>query len=847
MDTADADVAVAVYEAAVKLTQLEGGDEYTAENPAPSAANIPENNLLSGVTPMSFNVESGNLTATGSNAAAGADGVIAGINGAAVNDTKMSFTNGGAVVYPLGYRAQIDRLLFAANREGVPHVPAGYELFISDNLEDLFSANSLVVSYDNQTGAQGQLYTLSRPVTGRYVGLRAGGTSYSQLRIEELGVYGKKVTDVVQLLHNQHKNRLPAETSLIAGKTPCNADANVSSADLVTDGKFYGIDFAKQYYRAENGMFVYSTPRNATVTYSLGDETALVNKVLVQSFSNVADATRQLRHYSVFVGNDEATLYTAANRVCIYESDKPSMGQIITLDRPAVGKYVGFMFHGDDTTQKVMGSNYIFRVGELAVYGTTAADGGEQLAVLGTQLRQTDGGLRFGTAVLTEGESGAALAGNTVTCNGETCTIASAGTLVVLADKLGDNALAFNADGTAPAYVKKVTADHIYDSGDGYAVYTAVVTGIPQEHNGTAILARPYVKLTDGTVLYGEMHEACVEDTAAAVRESASVPVDHQVNESEFTFDGNLSFHTFNGFEEIRFKHTYQDGVTRTARIAVPDEVAAGNHWVFQPEFYGHPEAGLDAAVQLVKDGWYLVYLEGIGDTYGSPATVKVMAEFHDILVEKFGFYKKTVLLGISRGGLYSTNYALTYPEKVAGLYLDAPVQDICSWPGGNKLNSLIEELYANGKPEGALRDYRTYSCSGSRGMEYSGTGKTEWQGCLDAFGFESEADAILNDNISPVYRYAELIAADIQVLLQISDTDKLVPPTENGYNLYNAYEAAGKTVRRIHDPSDTWLRDGDEVDCALITSNQSARNGHVHGWHTPADTSAYVRAYMAD
>lgn len=848
-ETDDAAATFAAYERAVTLTLLDGTDEYT--EPTASAALIPENNLLTGVSPMSFSISDGKLSTTGSSVAYGTDGLIAGINSPLSDATKMSFGGNARVVYSLGYRAEISQLLMSSNREGLAHYVDHYEIYVSDTIEDLFSSNSLVVSYDNRHHVQGQLFTLAEPVMGKYVGLITPSTSYGQVRIEEFGAYGKRVTDVTQILHNNHVSLIPSGTSLLKDKLPCNVDANVSDGAKATDGKLYGIQYANRYYRSQDGMFIYSTPINSTVTYELSDTAAVVEKILVQSFSNVQDITWQMRHYSIFVGSDMDTLYTAANRVYIYESDKPAMGQVITLSTPAVGQYIGFMFHGDDTTKTVMGNNYIFRVGELAVYGSVASSTSDSRIVgAGTQLRDGDNGLRFGTVVQTQGAHGVLLTGDTVYYKGATRKIKTAGTLLVQADKLGDNTLAFLDDGSTPDYVKNVRASRLYDSGNGYAVYTAVVTGIPTEHYDTAIAARGYVRLDDGTVLYGDVITRTVNQTKAAVDDTSDIPVDYEVNESKFAYtEGNLTFSTFNSFDEIRFSHKYADGKTRTARIAVPDKVAPGNHWVYQAEFYGHKDAGLDAAVQLVRDGWYLVYLEGIGDTYGSPATVKIMAEFHDILVEQFGFYEKTVMLGISRGGLYSVNYALTYPEKVAGLYLDAPVQDICSWPGGRQLNNLIEELYANGKPAGALRDYRTYKGGGSRGQEYSGTGLNEWEGCLKAFGFKSEADAILNDTASPIYRYQELIDSGIKVLLQISTADTLVYPDENGYKLYDAYEAAGKTVRRVNEPSANWLLEGGAADCVMVTASrtQSGRGGHVHGWHNPKDTSAYVRTYMCD
>lgn len=308
-----------------------------------------------------------------------------------------------------------------------------------------------------------------------------------------------------------------------------------------------------------------------------------------------------------------------------------------------------------------------------------------------------------------------------------------------------------------------------------------------------------------------------------------------------------METYTYGPYKELRFTHTYADGITRQARIAVPDVVAEGNHWVYQAEFYGHPDAALDTGRRFVEDGWYLVTLEGIGDRYGCPSVVDVMKEFHDLLVADYQMNPKCVMMGASRGGLYSVNFALAYPECVSGLYLDAPVQDVCSWPGGQLLNDRIAQLYAEGKPAGALREKRSYLGPGSRGMEWTKTGKTEWQGCLDCFGIREEDDILLNDVGSPVYHYDELIDTGIPVLLEVSAADMLVPFIENGGKLYAAYQAAGKVVRCAGEPGENWLMEGEAADCAMVVAARMLphRGGHVHGWHNPADVSAYVRKYM--
>src|SRR4029450_3042828 len=59
------------------------------------------------------------------------------------------------------------------------------------------------------------------------------------------------------------------------------------------------------------------------------------------------------------------------------------------------------------------------------------------------------------------------------------------------------------------------------------------------------------------------------------------------------------------------------------------------------------------------------------------------VAEFTAHLVKELGLARRAVLEGFSRGGLYAVNYAAAHPDHTAALYLDAPVLDIRSWPGG--------------------------------------------------------------------------------------------------------------------------------------------------------------------
>ena len=51
-----------------------------------------------------------------------------------------------------------------------------------------------------------------------------------------------------------------------------------------------------------------------------------------------------------------------------------------------------------------------------------------------------------------------------------------------------------------------------------------------------------------------------------------------------------------------------------------------------------------------------------------------ISAKFQKYLVDELGFAKKANLIGMSWGGFFSTRYAVTYPENVAKIWLDAPL-----------------------------------------------------------------------------------------------------------------------------------------------------------------------------
>ena len=207
------------------------------------------------------------------------------------------------------------------------------------------------------------------------------------------------------------------------------------------------------------------------------------------------------------------------------------------------------------------------------------------------------------------------------------------------------------------------------------------------------------------------------------------------------------------GYERHDFKLFGRDTI-----IVCPKNPVEKNKWVWRAEFFdAFPIVDMD----LLEDGWYLAY-HCISDMYGNPESIEMMKDFQDFVVPQYNLEPKATIFGFSRGGLYAFNYAAKYPENVGCLYLDAPVMDICSWPGG-------------------------------KGKSFGGQGSpAEWQQCLEVFGLTEET--VKDFKGSPKDKIAEVAKYDIPIILVSGDADIAAPLDENGQLLIDNYERLGAT-----------------------------------------------------
>ncbi len=211
---------------------------------------------------------------------------------------------------------------------------------------------------------------------------------------------------------------------------------------------------------------------------------------------------------------------------------------------------------------------------------------------------------------------------------------------------------------------------------------------------------------------------------------------------------------TWNGFEIIEFKF---DGVD--AKIVFPNQANQAKNWIWRTQFWGH-EPQTDIA--LLNKGFHLVYVDVV-DLYGNKVAINRLNAFYAFLIKNFGLNKKTVLEGMSRGGLDAYNWASENTDKVFCIYADAPVCDIKSWPGGL------------GKGEGS---------------------KNDWLKCLQAYNLTELTVKDFKD--IPINNCVKLAKAKIPLITVCGDADTVVPIEENTNKLAEVYRAAGGKIELI-------------------------------------------------
>ena len=137
-----------------------------------------------------------------------------------------------------------------------------------------------------------------------------------------------------------------------------------------------------------------------------------------------------------------------------------------------------------------------------------------------------------------------------------------------------------------------------------------------------------------------------------------------------------------------------------------------------------------------------------VGEAYGSPQSHVAFEALYQELTTQRGFARQACLFGRSRGGLWTSSWAIAHPDRVAGLIGIYPVYDFRTYP------KLAKAAPAYGMSEAELE---------SRNAE-----------------------------LNPIERIEVLAKAGIPVTIIHGDDDRVVPLEQNSAELLRRYTAAG-------------------------------------------------------
>jgi len=229
----------------------------------------------------------------------------------------------------------------------------------------------------------------------------------------------------------------------------------------------------------------------------------------------------------------------------------------------------------------------------------------------------------------------------------------------------------------------------------------------------------------------------------------------------------------------------------RPAFVFLPPESkrSTPQPWIFYaPTLPAYPDEGERWMHEQFLAAGIAVAGVDAGEAYGSPKSHALFDALYRELTEKRAFAKKPCLFGRSRGGLWVSSWAITNPDRVAGIIGIYPVFDFRTYPG-----------LTNAAPAYGLTP-------------------TELEARVDEF--------------NPIARIEILAKALVPVALIHGDVDKVVPLQENSAEFVRRYKNAGaKSLVKLivlegqgHNMFEGFFHSQELVDFAIARARAGAR-----------------------
>ena len=212
---------------------------------------------------------------------------------------------------------------------------------------------------------------------------------------------------------------------------------------------------------------------------------------------------------------------------------------------------------------------------------------------------------------------------------------------------------------------------------------------------------------------------------------------------------------TWNGFKRIDFLFEGRECI-----LVFPEHAVEGKNWLLKTEYFGDFPS---FEVQMLARGWHLAYIKNV-TRWCLDEDLDLKDRFADFLHREYSLAEKCVPVGMSCGGLIACKFAARHPNRVAALYLDAPVMNLLSCParvGRGESKTLNEFVNATGITLSELISYREH----------------------------------------PIDKMPILLDNNIPIALVYGDSDDVVPYHENGMLLEKYYNAGGGNILAIGKP----------------------------------------------
>lgn len=200
----------------------------------------------------------------------------------------------------------------------------------------------------------------------------------------------------------------------------------------------------------------------------------------------------------------------------------------------------------------------------------------------------------------------------------------------------------------------------------------------------------------------------------------------------------------------------------KACKVVKPKWAAANHPWIWRARFWGHEP---QADIALLERGFHVVYCD-VAELFGNEEAIAAWNGFYALL-HKAGLGKKTVLEGMSRGGVYAFNWAAVNRDKVAAVYVDNPVLDLKTWPAGL------------GKVPVSAKEFEQF--------------KADYHLTTD--------EQVKNFAGSPIDKVKEIVKGKYPILILCADADEAVAPEENTYLFEQKVKALNGTITVFHKP----------------------------------------------